>query len=81
MKTFAEIYAAVKPASPPEEWNPVEQRRIEKDVGRFHMPPDLILERMGLEPDGWTVAEKASIEAAIYPTPGDADAPETPAAG
>ena len=50
-------------------------------MAKFHLSPDALLSRMGLEPDGWTVAEKASIEAAIYPTPGDAEAPETPAAG
>ena len=81
MKTFAEIHAAVKPSDGEHIWSSEEKSRLESAVAKFHLSPDALLSRMGLEPDGWTVAEKASIEAAIYPTPGDAEAPETPAAG
>ena len=81
--TFHEIYEAVKPMSREDDWNAVEQNRVVKTFEKLHLSADGVIRCMDLEPDGWTVAEKAAIEAALHPisTPGDADAPETPAAG
>ena len=83
MKTFSEIYAAVKPSDGEHIWSSEEKARLEAAVEKFHLSPDALLSRMGLDPYGWTAAEKAAIDAALYPisTPGDADAPETPAGG
>ena len=69
MKTFAEIHAAVKPSDGEHIWSSEEKSRLESAVAKFHLSPDALLSRMGLEPDDWTADEKAAIDAALYPQP------------